>query len=80
MSNTQAQAAVRLRADAYAEWMTRLKLAGEQPQAGFLGVSRATIGRARRGEITPGETFIAACMSKYDGTFEELFEIAEISS
>jgi hypothetical protein len=76
MSTTQAPAAVRLREDAYAEWMTRLGLFHEVTQAEHLGVSRATIGRARRGEITPGNSFIAACMAKYDGKFEDLFEVA----
>ena len=79
MSSTQAQATVRLRGDAYAAWMTRLRLASENQQSDYLGVARATIGRARRGEIIPGERFIAACLTKYDGTFEELFEIAEAS-
>jgi hypothetical protein len=76
-SNTQAPApaVVRLRDDAYAAWMSRLKLAGEQRQADYLGVGRATVGRALRGEIVPGERFIAACLAKYDGTFEELFEV-----
>lgn len=78
--STQAAAAVRLRTDAYAAWMTRLRLASEDQQAGYLGVSRATVGRARRGEIVPGEQFIAACLAKYDGTFEELFEVTEAAS
>jgi hypothetical protein len=75
MSSTQTPA-VRLRGDAYAAWMDRLKLAGEVEQADYLGVSRATVGRARRGEINPGETFIAACLAKFPGKFEELFAVA----
>lgn len=76
MSNATAPA-VRLRSDAYAAWMASLKLVTEDQQADYLGVARATIGRARRGEISPGERFIAACLAKYDGKFEALFEIAE---
>jgi hypothetical protein len=78
MSNATAPA-VQLRSDAYAEWMARLKLVTEDQQADYLGVARATIGRARRGEISPGGTFIAACMAKYDGAFERLFKITEAS-
>jgi hypothetical protein len=78
MSNTQAPApaAVRLRTDAYAAWMSELKLASEEQQAAFLGVGRATVGRAHRGEINPGGRFIAACLAKFTGTFEQLFEVA----
>jgi hypothetical protein len=72
-ANAQAPAVIRLKGDAYAAWMSRLKLAGEQQQADYLGVGRATIGRALRGEIVPGERFIGACLAKYPGTFEELF-------
>lgn len=79
MSSTQAQATVRLKGDAYAAWMTRLKLVTEDQQADYLNVARATIGRARRGEIIPGERFIAACLAKFDGKFEDLFEIAGAS-
>lgn len=78
MSNATAPA-VQLRSDAYAEWMARLKLVTEDQQADYLGVARATIGRARRGEIVPGERFIAACMATYDGKFEDLFEIVAAS-
>lgn len=78
MSNTQAAtpAAVRLKPDAYAAWMSGLKLAGDERQAEYLGISRSNLGKVRRGEIKPGEQFIAACLAAYDGTFEELFEVA----
>lgn len=79
MSNPQTQAVVRLRPDAWSEWMGRLKLASENQQADHLGISRANLGKVRKGEIKPGEQFIAACMAKYDGPFEALFEIAEAS-
>lgn len=79
MINTQTPPVVRLKADAWAAWMDRLKLATENQQAGYLGISRANLGKVRKGEIKPGEQFIAACMAKYDGTFEALFEIAEAS-
>jgi hypothetical protein len=78
MSSTQEQSSpvVRLKRDVYAAWMDRLKLASEMQQAEYLGVSRANLGKVRKGEINPGEQFIAAVLTAWDGTFEELFEVA----
>lgn len=56
--------------------MARLKLARVEDQAQRLGLSRAQLYKVIAGGVAPGEQFIAACMSKYDGTFEQLFEIA----
>ena len=79
MINTQTPPVVRLRADAYAAWMDRLKLYTESQQAELLGISRANLGKVRHGTVAPGERFIAAVMAKYDRAFEDLFEIAEAS-
>lgn len=82
MSNTTeapARAVVRLKRDAYAAHMTRLKLAGDEQQAAYLGVSRSNLGKVRRGEIRPGEEFIAAVLNATGRRFEYFFEIAEAS-
>jgi transcriptional regulator with XRE-family HTH domain len=82
MSNTQEAAppaVVRLKADAYAAWTTRMKLAGDERQAAYLGVSRSNLGKVRRGEIKPGEQFIAALLAASGRRFEYFFEIAEAS-
>ena len=50
-------------------------LATEKAQAEHIGVDRATLSRIRRGEIAPGERFIAAMLAVCDVTFEELFEV-----
>lgn len=76
MSNTQTSPVVRLRLDAYAAWMERLKLASENQQADYLGVSRANLGKVRRGEVVPGERFIAAVLTASGAKFEDLFEVA----
>lgn len=69
---------VRLKADAWRAWMDRLNVARVEDQAGRIGISRAALYDILAGG-TPGEKFIAACMSTYDGKFEQLFEIAEAS-
>ena len=82
MSNTQAPpapAVIRLKVDAYAEWTARLKLAGDREQAARLGVSRSNLGKVRRGEIKPGEEFIAALLRASGKRFEYFFEIAEVA-
>jgi hypothetical protein len=59
--------------------MERLKLARVEEQADRVGVSRAQLYQVIAG-ATPGEKFIAACLAAYDGTFEDLFEIAQAAS
>lgn len=82
MSNTtEAPAApvVRLKHEAYAAWTSRLKLAGDERQAEYIGVSRSNLGKVRRGEIKPGEEFIAALLAASGKRFEYFFEIARVS-
>lgn len=55
--------------------MERLRLARVEDQAEHIGFSRPALYSILSGG-TPGEKFIAACMAKYDGPFEELFEVA----
>jgi len=60
--------------------MARLKLARVEDQAELVGISRAQLYQALGGAVT-GERFIAACLAKFDGTFEQLFEVAtEVAS
>lgn len=79
MPSTPATTVIRLRADAFAAWMARLRIGTYAQQAEHIGVDASTLRRVRRGEIVPGEQFIAACLAKYDGPFEDLFEIAVAS-
>jgi hypothetical protein len=58
--------------------MGRVELGAVEQQAEHVGVSRAQLYLILGGG-TPGEKFIAGCMAKYDGKFEDLFEIAEAS-
>jgi len=67
---------VRLREDAFARWTESLALRSETEAAEYIGVSQATLNRIRRGEITPGEKFIAALLAASRLQFEELFEVA----
>lgn len=76
---TTSTPAVRLRLDAWRAWMDRLGLARVEAQAERIGVNRQHLYKLLAGTAAPGEQFIAACMARYDGTFEELFEIAEAS-
>lgn len=74
--HTQTPAVIRLRADAFGTWASGQGLESATAAAEFLGVSHTTLTRVLSGEIKPGEQFIAACLAKYEGTFEELFEVA----
>jgi hypothetical protein len=68
--------AIRLRRDAWAAWTARLRMASAGVElAEHLGVHRATLYRVIGADWTPGEQFIAAVMAKYDGKFEDLFEV-----
>ena len=73
--HTPTAAVIRLREDAYTAWADRLGLVSEGAMADHIGIDRTVLNRVRRGEIKPGEQFIAACLVVYDGTFEELFEV-----
>jgi transcriptional regulator with XRE-family HTH domain len=75
MPSTPATTVIRLRAEAFAAWMARLRIGAYAQQAEYIGVDASTLRRIRRGEIVPGEQFIAACMAKYDRKFEELFQV-----
>lgn len=80
MHSTPSPTAIRLRADAFAAWAEGLGLVSEVAQAERIGVASTTLNRVKRGEIAPGEKFIAACLTAYDGPFEELFEVVEAAS
>lgn len=77
---TTSPPAVRLRPSAWTAWTARLRLGRVEDQAEYLGVSRSQLYRVIAGGVAPGEQFIAACLAKYDGTFEELFEIIQAAS
>jgi hypothetical protein len=68
---------VRLRPGAWSAWTDRLRLGRVEEQAELLGLSKAQLYRILNGTVAPGEQFIAACMAKYDGKFEELFEVVQ---
>jgi hypothetical protein len=54
--------------------VARLQLGGRALQAAHVGVAQPTLFRALAG--TPvGEQFIAGCMARFDGAFEDLFEV-----
>lgn len=80
MHSTSPPTAIRLRMDAFGEWMQRLGLEGEAAQAEHIGIDRSILNRVRRGETNPGEKFIAACMAKSDVPFEALFEVTQATS
>ena len=75
---TTSSPVVLLRLDAWQAWMTRLRLGRVEDQAEHIGVSRAQVYKVIGGGA-PGEQFIAACVAKYDGKFEDLFKVAEAS-
>ena len=79
MHRTPTPTVIRLRADAFAAWAARKGLETEGAQAEHIGIDRATLSRVRRGEIAPGEKFIAALLAASGRKFEQLFEIAEAS-
>lgn len=70
---------VRLRLDAFAGWAAGAGLSTEGEQAERIGVDRTTLSRVRRGEVAPGEKFIAAVLTATGAKFEQFFEIAEAS-
>lgn len=79
MPSTSPLAVIRLRAGAYAEWAAREHLGSEVAQAERIGVAQTTLNRILRGEVIPGEKFIAAILATSNAKFEELFEIVEAS-
>jgi hypothetical protein len=68
---------IRLRPDAFAAWAARLGLETEGAQAEHIGVDRTTLSRVRRGDIIPGERFIAAVLAASGCKFEKLFEVVQ---
>lgn len=57
--------------------MSRLRIATVEERAQYVGVARSHLYRILNDVTGPGEQFIAGCMAKYDGTFEELFEVVQ---
>jgi len=74
MPSSPTAAVIRLRPGAFAAWARSLGLETEGAQADHIGVDRTTLSRVRRGEIIPGERFIAAVLAA-GGKFESLFEV-----
>jgi hypothetical protein len=71
---------IRLREDRFDERARELGLTSNLACAAYLGIDRSTLGRIRKGEVLPGEKFIAACLnSKFADSFEALFELGEAS-
>jgi transcriptional regulator with XRE-family HTH domain len=71
---------VRLRMDRFDERARQLGLPNDSACAKYIGVNRGTLSRIRSGETTPGERFIAACLSsKFAKSFEWMFELGEAS-
>lgn len=68
-------AVIRLRVGPYTEWAAREKLWNGTVQAARIGISQPTLNRIRRGEIAPGEKFIAALLAATGAPFEEMFEV-----
>lgn len=79
MHSTSPPATVRLRLDVFAGWAARTGLSTEGEQAERIGVDRTTLSRVRRGEVAPGEKFIAAVLTATGAKFEQFFEIAGAS-
>ena len=65
----------RLRTERFAQRVKELGLGTDLEVAERIGVSEATVNRARNGQITPSARFIAACVSGLGVPFEYLFEI-----
>lgn len=80
MHSTSTASVIRLRNDRFDERAQELGLASNVACAEYIGVDHSTLGRIRRGEVLPGEKFIAACLSsEFAETFEDLFELGEAS-
>lgn len=66
--------------DRFDQRAEQLKLASDNACAEYIGVNRATLMRIRRGDMLPGEKFIAQCLSSgFASSFEWLFELADAS-
>lgn len=76
-AQTTPSPAIRLRLDVWNAWATGQNLASETAQARRIGHSQTTLNRILRGEVAPGEKFIAAALAATGAKFEDLFEIAE---
>ena len=74
-AQTEPAPAIRLRADAWAAWAAGEDLASETAQARRIGHSQTTLNRILRGEVAPGEKFIAAALAATGMKFEDLFKI-----
>lgn len=65
------------------EWerhMTSRELATPDARAERIGVSRTTIGRIQKGDIKPGEEFIARVLYAFsDIKFEDVFEVEQVA-
>ena len=68
--------AIRLRTDVWAAWASSQELTSEAAQARRIGHSQTTLNRILRGEVAPGEKFIAAALAATGAKFEDLFEVA----
>ena len=72
----RAPAVVRLRTDRIDEIATARGLATDSARARRIGVDKSTYSRVIRGEVAPGERFIAECLRAFpDLKFDDLFEV-----
>lgn len=72
---------IRLREDQFDRRARELGLTSNQACADYIGIDQSTLARIRKGDVMPGEKFIAACLaSKFARKFDSLFELAELTS
>ena len=80
MHSTPTATVIRLRTDRFDVRAQELGLTSNLACAEYIGVDQSTLGRIRKGDVLPGERFIAACLrSKFAPSFEQLFELGEAS-
>lgn len=73
---SRAPAVIRLRTDRMNEIAAARGLASDAARAQHIGVDRSTYSRVIRGEVIPGERFIAECLRAFpDLKFDDLFEL-----
>ncbi|MFB9726355.1 helix-turn-helix transcriptional regulator [Haloechinothrix salitolerans] len=69
---------VRIRVDVLDKIANGAGLRSRYAIAKKLGVSQSTVGRVLDGEQLPGNPFIAATLTAFDVSFDEVFEVGEV--
>ena len=76
-----ASPAIRLRVAEFRRRARRDGLTADGEIAARIGVHRITVSRMLKGEITPGQTFIAAVLAAFpEKRFEDLFEVPQAAA